>query len=53
MASTEDLNLAYPETIELIDRALSPFENEFQFIAKSEVSRYYKELAEELESLNP
>lgn len=49
--SMEELNHAYNESMERINKAMEPFEAEFQFIAKSEVSKCYTELANELESL--
>ena len=49
--SMEELNQAYTEAMERINKAMAPFEAEFQLIAKSEVSKCYIELANELESL--
>lgn len=49
--SMQELNEAYQDAMQRIDKAMAPFEEEFQFIAKSEVSKCYTELVNELESL--
>lgn len=49
--SMEELNQTYNEVMERINKAMAPFEAEFKLIAKSEVSKCYTELANDLESL--
>ena len=49
--SMQELKEAYQDAMQRTDKAMTPFEEEFQFIAKSVVSKCYNELVNALESL--